>query len=160
MYVLSLTILPLCKQQQARQLKLDWLQNQGLRFVCGALKTTPSNACEIDVDVEPLRLRRERSTALTLERFKRMEGDNPCKQMVDHWEPKERIKKTSFLKAATQLATQNRFPEERKTTGPIPLQAPDKDLKKPITQTLLLNGTDKSAPPTILKSMALETISS
>ena len=80
--------------------------------------------------------------------------------MVDHWEPKERIKKTSFLKAATQLATQNRFPEERKTTGPIPLQAPDKDLKKPITQTLLLNGTDKSAPPTILKSMALETISS
>lgn len=42
-----------------------------------------------------------------------MEDDNPCKQMVDHWEPKERNKKTSFLKAATQLATQNRFPEER-----------------------------------------------
>ena len=145
---------------QTNQLKLDRLQNQGLRFVCGALKTTPSNACEIDADVEPLRLRRERSTALTLERFKRMEDDNPCKQMVDHWEPKERIKKTSFLKAATQLATENRFPEERKTTGPIPLQAPDKDLKKPITQTLLLNGTDKTAPPTILKSMALETISS
>ena len=59
------------------------------------------------------------STALTLERFKRMEDDNPCKQMVDHWEPKEIIKKTSFLKAATQLATQNRFPEERKTTGPM-----------------------------------------
>ena len=86
---------------QTNQLKLDRLQNQGLRFVCGALKTTPSNACEIDADVEPLRLRRERSTALTLERFKRMEDDNPCKQMVDHWEPKERIKKTSFLNTAS-----------------------------------------------------------
>ena len=125
---------------QTNQLKLDRLQNQGLRFVCGALKTTPSNACEIDADVEPLRLRRERSTALTLERFKRMEDDNPCKQMVDHWEPKERIKKTSFLKAATQLATQNRFPEERKTTGPIPLQAPDKGLKKPILRKITISS--------------------
>ena len=145
---------------QTNQLKLDRLQNQGLRFVCGALKTTPSSACEIDADVEPLRLRRERYTALTLERLKRMEDDNPCKKMVDHWEPKERIKKTSFLKTATHFAEQNRFPEERKTTGPIPLQAPDQDLKKPKTQTLLLNGTDKTAPPLILKSMALETISS
>ena len=145
---------------QTNQLKLDRLQNQGLRFVCGALKTTPSSACEIDSDVEPLRLRRERSTALTLERFKRMEDDNPCKKMVDHWEPKERIKKTSFLKTAIHFAEQNRFPEERKTTCPIPLQAPDKDVRKPKTQTLLLNGTDKTAPPLILKSMALETISS
>ena len=145
---------------RTNQLKLDRLQNQGLRFVCGALRTTPSSACEIDADVEPLRLRRERYTALTLERLKRMEDDNPCKKMVDHWEPKERIKKTSFLKTATHFAEQNRFPEERKTTGPIPLQAPDQDLKKPKTRTLLLNGTDKTAPPLILKSMALETISS
>ena len=89
-----------------------------------------------------------------------MEDDNPCKKMVDHWEPKERIKKTSFLKTAIHFAEQNRFPEERKTTCPIPLQAPDKDVRKPKTQTLLLNGTDKTAPPLILKSMALETISS
>ena len=74
------------------------------------------------MDVEPLRLLRlgrERSTALPLERFKRMEDDNLCRQMVDQWKPKERIKKASFLKAVIQLATQNRFPEERKTLETI-----------------------------------------
>ena len=41
-------------------------------------------------------------------KFNRMDGNRP----VDHMEPKEiinRIDKTSFLKAATHLATQNRF---------------------------------------------------
>ena len=142
------------------QRKLDRLQNQGLRFVCGALKTTPSSACEIDANVEPLRLRRERSTALTLERFRRLEPDNPCREMVENWEPTNRIKKKSFLKTSTILAEQNRFPEERVTSGTIPLQTPHQELKRPKTHTLLLNGVDKSSLPPILKSIALETISS
>ena len=75
------------------QKKLDRLQNQGLRFVCGGLKTTPTSACEIDANVEPLRLRRERYTALTLERCHRLEQDKPCRQMVEEWEPIDRIKK-------------------------------------------------------------------
>ena len=82
---------------KSNQSKLDRLQNQGLRFVCGALKTTPTSACEIDANIEPLRLRRERSAALTLERFKRMEDSNPCKKMVENWKSRDRIKKTSFL---------------------------------------------------------------
>ena len=128
--------------------------------MCGALKTTPTSACEIDANVEPLRLRRERSTALTLERFRRLDKDNPCREMVDNWEQIDRIKKKSFLKTSTILAEQNRFPAERETTGSIPLQAPHQELKKTKTHTLLLNRIDKSAPPPILKSMALETISS
>ena len=142
------------------QRKLDRLQNQGLRFVCGALKTTPTSACEIDANVEPLRLRRERNTALTLERFRRLEEDNPCREMVDNWEPRDRIKKKSFLKTSSILAEQNRFPEERITSGPISLQDPHQELRKPKTQTLLLHGADKSTLPPILKSIALETISS
>ena len=54
------------------QKKLDRKQNEALRFVCGALRITPTSACEIDANVEPLNLRRERSAALTLERFKRL----------------------------------------------------------------------------------------
>ena len=141
------------------QKKLDRLQNQGLRFVCGGLKTTPTSACEIDANVEPLRLRRERYTALTLERFHRLEQDNPCRQMVEDWEPIDRIKKKSFLKTSTLLAEQHRFPEERETAGTISLQAPHQELKKPKTQTLLLHGADKTTLPNILKSIALETIS-
>ena len=110
--------------------KLDRLQDQGLRFVCGALRTTPTSACEIDANVEPLRLRRERYTALTLERFRRIEENNPCREMVDNWEPKDRIKKKSFLKTSTILAEENRFPEERETYRPISLKEPHQELKK------------------------------
>ena len=143
---------------KSNQSKLDRLQNQGLRFVCGALKTTPTSACEIDANIEPLRLRRERSAALTLERFKRMEDSNPCKKMVENWKSRDRIKKTSFLKTALPLAEENRFPEERITSRTIPSQAPDQKLRKPKTQTLLLNGADKTVPPPLLKTLALETI--
>ena len=143
---------------KSNQSKLERLQNQGLRFVCGALKTTPTSACEIDANIEPLRLRRERSAALTLERFKRMEDSNPCKKMVENWKSRDRIKKTSFLKTALPLAEENRFPEERITSRTIPSQAPDQKLRKPKTQTLLLNGADKTVPPPLLKTLALETI--
>ena len=145
---------------KTNQDKLDRLQNQGLRFVCGALKTTPTSACEVDSNIEPLRLRRERSTALTLERFKRMEESNPCRQMVDRWEPTERIKKTSFLKEATKLAESNNFPPERETSRTISYLAPHQTLTKPKTQTSLLQKADKSISPPILKILALETIDS
>ena len=54
------------------QKKLDRKQNEALRFICGGIKSTPSSACEVDANIEPLNLRRERNAALTLERFKRM----------------------------------------------------------------------------------------
>ena len=143
---------------KTNQDRLDRLQNQGLRFVCGALRTTPTSACEIDSNIEPLRLRRERSTALTLERFKRMEEENPCRQMVDRWEQTERIKKNSFLKEATKLAESNNFPAEREISRAISNIAPHTAPKKPKTQTSLLQKADKSTSPPILKLLALETI--
>lgn len=70
------------------QKKLDCKQNEALRFLSGTLKTTPSNACKVDANIEPLNLQREQNEALTLERFKRMEPDNPCKKMT--LQPKKR----------------------------------------------------------------------
>ena len=68
----------------------------------GALGTTPSSECHIDANVEPLRLCRERFTALTIERYKRMEEDNPCRKMVEEWTPTERIKKQAQRRAAAE----------------------------------------------------------
>ena len=78
--------------------------------------------------------------------------------MVEEWTPAERIKKnTSFLKVATQLAENNHFPEERAI---VPALAPNKALKKPKTQTSLLEKASKSTSPPILRLLALETIDS
>ena len=91
-----------------------------MHFICGALRTTPTSACEIDANIEPLKIRRDRNTVLTLERFHRMEENNPCKKMVNNWKPRARIQKTSFLKEAKRLAEKEHFPEERELTAIIP----------------------------------------
>ena len=38
---------------------LDKVQNHALRFISGAMRSTPTAACEIHTNVEPLNLRRE-----------------------------------------------------------------------------------------------------
>ena len=68
---------------------LDRKQSQALHFVCGALRTTPTSACEIDANIEPLKIRRDRNTVLTLERFQRMEDTNPCKMTVKNWKSRD-----------------------------------------------------------------------
>ena len=40
---------------------LDKVQNQALRFICGGMKSSPTSACEIDSNVEPLETRRKKA---------------------------------------------------------------------------------------------------
>ena len=140
------------------QKKLDRKQNEALKFVCGALKSTPSSACEIDSNIEPLNLRRERSAALTLERYRRMEPENPCRKMITEWNPKNRIQKTSFLKKTTEIASKYKFPENRSISKPITTKSPNIELKLPTISKELHIKCDKSTPPNILKTIADETI--
>jgi len=140
--------------------KLDRKQNEALRFVCGGLRTTPNSACEIDANIEPLNNRRERSAALTLERFKRMDEENPCRKMTENWTPIDRIQKTSFLKKANEIAETFHFPQERKPTPIIPETGPHQELRKPICRPELLEKVDKDTPQPILKLLAYETIES
>ena len=47
---------------------LDRVQSQSLRLVCGGMRSTPSAACEIDANIEPLDLRREKAVLESVER--------------------------------------------------------------------------------------------
>ena len=138
--------------------KLDRKQNEALRFVCGGLRSTPNSACEIDANIEPLNNRRERIAALTLERFKRMDVENPCRIMAENWTPIDRIQKTSFLKKANEIAETFHFPEERKSTPITPETGPHQELIKPICNSELSEKVDKETPQPILKLLAYETI--
>ena len=142
------------------QKKLDRKQNEALRFVCGAIKSTPSSACEVDANIEPLNLRRERNAALTLERFKRMEPENPCRKMTLQPKLRNRIQKTSFLKKASDIASGFNFPKNRETLQPITSNSPNTELIKPTISKELLQGGDKSTPTNILKTLAYDTIDS
>ena len=79
---------------------LDAVQNQSLRLVCGGMRTTQTAACDIDARVEPLDLRRERAVLESVERYRRLDSDNPNRVMVDTWEPIGRIKQKSPLDVA------------------------------------------------------------
>ena len=64
------------------QNSLDKIQNSALRLV-----NTPTAACEIHANVEPLGKRREKvALELVFEKTKSTSCDNPT--MVDNWEPK------------------------------------------------------------------------
>ena len=71
---------------------LDKVQNQSLRLVCGGMRSTPSAACEIDANVEPLGLRRERAVLECVERYKRMDFTHPNRKLVDTWRAPNRLK--------------------------------------------------------------------
>ena len=140
---------------------LDAVQNQSLRLVCGGMRSTPTAACEIDAVVEPLDLRRERAMIESVERYKRLDPDNPNRAMVDSWEPICRIKQQSPMDVAFGLDLKHNLPQERLPSQKYSTIEPWKEIKTATIKCSLLDPLiDKSSLPTTLKTGALETIDS
>ena len=140
---------------------LDAVQNQSLRLVCGGMRTTPTAACEIDAIVEPLDLRRERAVLESVERYRRLDSDNPNRVMVDTWEPIRRIKQKSPLDVALKLEEKHHLPQDRLPSKKFTNVEPWAELKYATIKCSLLDPSiDKSSLPTTLKTGALETIDS
>ena len=95
------------------QKSVDKVQNHALRFISGGLRSTPTAACEIHTNVEPLRLRREAAVVETLERYQRQDENHPNKIILEQQRPKQRIKKKSILSVAEELKEKYQMPEER-----------------------------------------------
>ena len=79
---------------------LDRTQNQALRLICGGMRTTPTAACEIEANIEPMDLRRNRALIETVERFRRQEEDHPTRRVVYTWKEVKRLKQTSPMDKA------------------------------------------------------------
>ena len=138
---------------------LDKIQNQALRLVCGGMRSTPTAALEIDANVEPLRLRRERAVMQSVERYRRLDEDHPNRILVDTWTPINRLKQESPMHVAKQLENSNHLPNERQQEHKFSLIDPWTNLKVPhIKSNLLDPKVDKTSNPTILRLSALETI--
>ena len=63
---------------------LDRTQNQALRLICGGMRTTPTAACEIEANIEPMDHRRIRALIESVERYRRQEEDHPNRRTVDN----------------------------------------------------------------------------
>ena len=138
---------------------LDTVQNQALRLVCGGMRTSPTAACEIDAGVEPLDLRRERAVTESIERYKRLEADDPNLVLVNSWQPSDRLQQQSPMDVASRLQNKFNLPENRLPNKKISTIAPWAELQPAIIKYSLLDPSiDKNSNPTLLRTCALETI--
>ena len=140
---------------------LDSVQSQSLRLVCGGMRSTPTAACEIDARVEPLDLRREKAVLESVERYKRLDSDDPNRVMVDSWEPIGRIKQQSPMDVALRLEEKHGLPQDRLPSKKFTTHEPWVEFKHATIKCSLLDPSiNKTSLPTILKTGALETVDS
>ena len=141
---------------------LDSIQNHALRYISGGMRTSPTAACEIHTNIEPLEIRRKRAALELLERSKRLERDHPNRVLVDRWKPNQRLKNThSVLDTALELQRKHHLPEKREPLERVPPTLPPHlSLQKPEIKQTLLDKSNKKTYPIALKSSALETIDS
>ena len=141
--------------------EIDKIQNQGLRLICGAMRSTPIAACEIEANIEPLDIRRNRSTIEAVERYHRAEPDHPNRQLVENWKRNTRIQQKSPIEISADLTKQYILPTNRKCEKRHQVSNPwDSSIDADIRTTLIDPMVNKNSPSPILKSTALETIDS
>ena len=140
---------------------LDKVQNQSLRLVCGGMRSTPTAACEIDCNVEPLQLRREKAVLESVERYKRQDEKHPNRKLVETWKVSNRLKQKSPLMVAEKLLEEHPMPEEREPETKFSPIAPWSKLETPTIKTTLLDkNVNKNSDQNILKLCSMETIDS
>ena len=92
-------------------LSLDKVQNQALRLIRGAIRTTPTAACEIDANIKSRDLTRKRSLIETVERYRRQEPDHPNRKLIE--KPVGRIQLKTLLDVAKEMSSLENLPTER-----------------------------------------------
>ena len=107
-------------------LSLDKVQNQALRLICGAIRTAPIAACEIDANIKPRDLTRRRSLIETVERYRRQEPDHPNRKLIETWKPVGRIQLTTLLHV-TKPTNRERARKEVPKRAPMATPTPTKN---------------------------------
>ena len=141
------------------QQSLDKVQNEAVKFISGGMKSSPIAACEIDSNIEPLRLRREASVVEMVERYRRCDNDNPNKKIVDRWCSNEKIKQKSILKVEKELQEKHHLPVNRESDSPISKELPpNRRILKPIIKLELIEKVSKEkTDPVDLYNLGVKT---
>ena len=141
------------------QSELDKVQNHALRFICGGMKSTPTHACEIHTNLEPLTLRREKATVEMYERSKRMNTKHPARRLVDNWKPQRRLKHKSVLHHAADISKKHHLPDKREPLRRVWETPPNLKIRPPDIRTKLIGeNVKKSSHPLELARATEDTI--
>ena len=91
MYALQWIIKQATSSKSTRA-SLDKVQNHNLRLISGAMRSSPTAACEMHTNVEPLQLRSEAAVMEGVERYKRLETTHPNRKLVESKRTQQRLK--------------------------------------------------------------------
>ena len=140
---------------------LDRIQNQAGRLICGGFRSTPSAACEIDANLEPMDIRRERATLEATERYRRLPEKHPNRKQIDRWRSTQRLQQLSPIQAAHNIMEKHHLPDNREPLQKIQNIPPGTTLRKAVIKTTLLDPSlNKNSDPLTLKQGSLETVDS
>ena len=146
---------------KANQTKLDKIQNNALRLINGGMRSTPTAACEIHANIEPLGKRREKAALELYEKTKRTSCENPNRKLVDRWQPSNRLQQKSVLHKVWEMKERYHLPEERKVTQAVLKETPPHiDLRPPVIKLEIQGSLSKKDDPTEILRAALQTIDS
>ena len=136
---------------------LDRIQNSAARFINGGMRSTPTSACEVHADIEPLGLRREKATMDLFEKCKRGDTSNPNRILVDEWQPQTRLKQKSVLHKVLELQEKHDLPIHRQEIiNVMKDMPPHREFNLPeIGMSLVGNVTKKDDPVTVLTASLL-----
>ena len=139
---------------------LDHVESQALHFIAGGMRSAPTAACGIDVDIEPLGLRREASVIEMVERYKRSDPEHPNRKIVEEWIEDNRIQQNSILKIEKKLQEKHQLPGNRKPLQQYDINTPPfLELKRPNIRTKLNKEvTKKHSDPVELMVAGLQTV--
>ena len=125
---------------------MDKVQNQALRIITGAMRSTPIKEMERLTGIQPLNQRREAKIMAQAEKFRCL-PDHPMKQKLDSL-TKNRLKRSSFVHESKRLSRQYRdqLPNDvlplRATDSPEPWVADQPDIKVYTTVPHLITGDE------------------
>ena len=86
---------------KTNQQSLDKIQNQAIRIITGAMKSTPITFMEQTTAIQPLQQRRQAKVLLQAEKYKCL-PEHPLKEKVEG-RTKNRIKRSSFTHEVKML---------------------------------------------------------
>ena len=153
----SLALQSICSK--STQTSVDRVQNNALRFISGAMKSTPTAACEVHTNVEPLNIRREAAVMETVERIKRQEPEHPNKKIVDSYKPVQRIQKKSILSVSDKIKDNYNLPNDRESIVLFDANNnPSKKMMLPTVKDQMIKSVTKKDEPAVLLKTALATI--
>ena len=129
------------------QQALDKVQNQALRIITGAMRSTPIKAMEKLTGIQPLALRREAKIMVQAEKFRCL-PDHPMKQKLNGL-TKNRLKRSSFVHESKRLSRQHRdqLPQDtlplRPSNSPELWAADQPDIEVHTTVPYLISGDER-----------------